>query len=182
MSLEICLSCSSVGSTKGRDGWWGSKSVQLSLTLTFRHLYTMRGRFNCRQEEKLGAGYFWSVWGADDSRGEWEGVLRKQFNKILFCWCDKSAPLFSSDGICAIRWGDGKDLGNLGQFQPANQMEKVILAILIIYWWNHLVLHFFCEESGVSFSRALTNVLRIMMAVSLEFIFKLYFEKNGSFS
>lgn len=40
----------------------------------------------------------------------------------------------------------------------------------------------FCEESVFCFSRALTKVLRIMMAASLEFIFKLYFGKKGSFS
>lgn len=70
---------------------------------------------------------------ADDSRRELEVVFRKQLNEILLCRCDKSAPLPSS------KVKERKNLVDLGQFQPANQMEIVILVSLFsgkIYYFN----------------------------------------------
>lgn len=62
---------------------------------------------------------------------------------------------------------------NFGQFQPANQMETIILVSLFtgqIYYFS--VLFFFCGEAG--FNGEFTNILRFMMVsmvVSLEFSF-----------
>lgn len=63
---------------------------------------------------------------------------------------------------------------NFGQFQPANQMETIILVSLFtgqIYYFS-VFLFFFCGEAG--FNGEFTNILRFMMVsmvVSLEFSF-----------